>query len=107
MDDQLPQLIKALTKLAEGLEHSSLTKYTITGAADWPILLVVGGLVVGMISFMWVDLKSTFTEHKKDNKGELDLVWAELRKQEAKMETNKEFVLREMKECKEKCCEGS
>ena len=91
--DQLPQLVDALNHLATSLTASSVTKYTLTGAQDWPILLVVGALVVGMLSFMWVDLKSAFKDHKSANTKEIDTLWNETR-----------AIRLEMKECKEKCC---
>jgi len=91
--DQLLPLVEALNHLAESLKISSVTKYTLTGAQDWPILLVVGALLVAMISFMWVDLKATFKDHKADNKDEIDTLWNETRS-----------IRQEMKECKEKCC---
>ena len=91
--DQLPQLVDALNHLAESLTASSVAKYTLTGAQDWPILLVVGALLVAMISFMWVDLKATFKDHKSDNAKEIDTLWSETR-----------AIRLEMKECKEKCC---
>jgi hypothetical protein len=101
--DQLDKLIEILAKVADGLEHSNLSKYTITGAADWPILLFMGGILLAVIGFMWRDLRSTITDHRTDNKNALDshtrdnkeaidMLWNECRS-----------IRVEMGACKEKC----
>lgn len=107
MTDQLPQLIEALTKVTQSLEHVN-TGYTITDAKDWPLLIALGGtmgtIIVGLIALMWTDLKSALSGHKMDNEKAIDLLWAEARRLNDKLEAQEDWVVIEMKECKTKCC---
>ena len=86
-------LLDALNNIATKMSHS----YTITGAADWPILMVAGGLIVAMVAFMWRDLRSLLKEnkvewqkaladHKIDNEKEINNLWSAMR------------------DCKDDCC---
>jgi len=77
--EQFAQLLQALEKIA--------TKpYTLTGAADWPLLLVLGGMLIGVIGAMWHDLRSQLGEHKKDNEKDIDTLFEVQRR------------------CQEECC---
>ena len=40
--------------------------YTLTSASDWPMLLILGALLTGIIGGMWVDLKSTIKESRTE-----------------------------------------
>lgn len=93
--EQIARLIELLTKIADTL--SAPKPYTITGASDWPVLLVVGGilaimigLIGGLIRLMWSDLrvslrdnrtewKEAVAELKHEEKVEHDLLWSALR----------------------------
>ena len=93
--EQTAKLIELLSKIADAL--STPRPYTITGAADWPVLLVVGGilaimiaLIGGLIRVMWSDLRSSMRENKTEWKEavasakhveekEHDLLWSALR----------------------------
>ncbi len=90
--EQIQMLIDAINKLVA----ASTRQYTITGAADWPLVTVLGGAIVGLVVFMWIDLRSTIKEGRNEWKSELDkevgLLWSETRK-----------IRQEQKECKEKC----
>jgi len=77
--DQFAQLLALLAKIAD---HP----YTITGAADWPILAVMGTLLGALIAFMWHDLGAKIIEHKRDDEKAHDAVW------------------RAMRDCKDDCC---
>lgn len=61
--NQFSQLLTLLNQLVSN-------KYTITGAADWPILVIVGGSLIGvliaLIGMMWSDLRTTMKDHKGD-----------------------------------------
>jgi hypothetical protein len=70
--DQFNLLLAALARLTE-------KPYTLTGAADWPILMVVGGALIAVISFMWVDLRSKIDGNKTDNEKSHDTLWLALR----------------------------
>lgn len=40
--------------------------YTLTSASDWPMVLILGGLLTAIIAGMWVDLKSTIRESRTE-----------------------------------------
>lgn len=77
--DQFRELLQVLERIAS-------KQYTITGAADWPILLVLGGLLVSVLGFMWHDLRGQLRDHKDDNEKDIDLIWEQQRR------------------CQDKCC---
>jgi len=74
------------SEFIEVLERLLARQYTITGAADWPLLLTIGGvlgavlmMLIAIIGFMWRDIRAVV----KDNRGE----WREeLMRLEAKNE---------------------
>ena len=37
----------------------SLRPYTITGAADWPLLVALMAIITGLIGVMWADLRKS------------------------------------------------
>lgn len=91
--EQVNHLLVMLGKIAEKL--SMQPPYTISGAADWPILAFVGGglasVIVTLIAFMWLDLRSVVKEHRglwrdeldrhdHNNKEQIDHLWAEIRR---------------------------
>lgn len=80
--DQFTQLLTLLEKIAS-------RQYTITGASDWPILLVIGGITLALIGAMWTDLRNNIKEQKTENKEERTLIW------------------RAMKDCQDDCCPRS
>ena len=66
--DQLQQIIAALKEIA-----AQSKSYTLTGASDWPLLVVVGGILMallgvmaGMIGLMWADLRNNIREGKAE-----------------------------------------
>lgn len=71
--DQFKELLQVLERIAS-------KQYTITGAADWPILLVLGGLLVSVLGFMWHDLRGQLKDHKDDNEKDIDLLWDQQRR---------------------------
>ena len=89
------QIADALNGIASKLSQPT---YTLTGAADWPILYIVGGIVIVMIGIMWADLRGTIKDNRTEWKADLDketnILWKETRE-----------IRQNMKECKEKCCE--
>jgi len=64
--------------------------YTITGAADWPMLLVLCGFfgtaLTGLICFMWHDLGKRFDSYEAANEKTHDALW------------------KSQGECQEACC---
>jgi len=101
-------MLVLLEKIAEGL--SKRQPYTLTGAADWAMVMVLGGVVA--ILFGWLlsliiwhvkDLKSYMKEsdtgmrilldkEEIERKHQDDLIWEETR-----------FMKQDVKECKAKC----
>lgn len=78
--EQFSRLLEVLEKLA------NKSSYTITGASDWPILAVVGAIIVALIGAMWSDLRGTIKENKAEAKSDINLLWAAQR------------------DCQEDCC---
>ncbi|HKI46918.1 MAG TPA: hypothetical protein VKA08_16435 [Balneolales bacterium] len=70
-------LLAVLRQIAESLTIAN--KYTITGAADWPILAAVGGLLIAILGFMWRDLRSAMKDLKRESRADIDTVWAAMR----------------------------
>ena len=93
--DQVQQLLASLAKIAG--ELSVRQQYTLTGAADWPILIVIGGILISLAAFMWVDLKSTIREHR----GELR---EELTKHINDDERDHEKIWKAFGDCQSDCC---
>lgn len=62
--DQFNQLLIVLQKIAD-------KQYTLTGAADWPMLVAMAGLVSVLIGCMWFDLRGGM----KENRSEHDKMW--------------------------------
>jgi len=84
-------------RLLDLLEQMGERQYTITGAADWPILVTIGGILIAAIGFMWIDLKSTI----KENRGE----WRdELEKHRVENEKGHDLIWQSIKDCKDDCC---
>lgn len=93
--EQTAKLLELLSKIADALSVPKV--YTLTGAADWPLLIVVSGIIAlmiamigGLIKYMWVDLriglrdnkvewKAVITELKQEEKEEHDLLWSAIR----------------------------
>lgn len=74
--EQVNQLLNLLAKIAENI--SKPQPYTITGAADWPLLLVLGFVLVGLIGWMWKDLKDAMRENKAERTKAIDDIWNEM-----------------------------
>lgn len=89
---QFEQLIHALQSLAE-----TPSTYTITGAADWPMLLVIGGLLLSAIAMMWADLRSKLSNNKSD----IDKEISELK---ANNTRSHDLIWEAMRNCQEDCC---
>lgn len=88
--EQFAQLMALLEKLAD-------RQYTITGAADWEILIIVMGVLASLVGFMWMDLRTTI----KDNRGE----WREeLDRHKHESEKAVEQVWTAIKDCQGDCC---
>lgn len=88
--EQFNQLLAVLTKLAD-------RTYTLTQAADWPILAIMAGLLLAVISRMWVDLKATIREGRREGKNELAEFKAEHEKEHSR-------IWQAHRDCQVDCC---
>lgn len=70
---QFDQLLTVLKSLAPS------NHYTITGAADWPMVIVLcgvfGSVIVGLICFMWHDLGRRFDGYEAANEKMHESLW--------------------------------
>jgi hypothetical protein len=91
-------------QLLEALRHIPSMQYTLTGAADWPILAAmcgvlafIGVIFVALVGFMWKDLRSLISQNRSDGKDDL--------LQHATSNTN-EFrsLWSALKDCQGDCC---
>ncbi len=57
--EQFTQLLGAIEKIAT-------RPYALTGAVDWPLLLVLGGLLMAVIGAMWVDFKQAMKDGREE-----------------------------------------
>ena len=93
-----PEQINALIDAVRSLQGGLSAKYTITGAADWPLVTVLGGAIVALVIFMWLALKATIKDGRHEWKAELEkevgMLWREARQ-----------IREEHKKCYEKCFE--
>jgi len=77
--EQFSRLITAIESLVN-------KQYTISGAADWPMLIAIGSLLIAVIGFMWIDLRSKLDAGRNDTRKEFDAIW------------------QAMKDCQDDCC---
>jgi hypothetical protein len=104
--EQFAKLLEVLSKLAEK-QH-----YTITGAADWPILVVVGGgclaMLMAAIGCMWADLRSWIKEGREEWRGEIKEHKAENERDQkeykAENERDHDLIWAAMRDCQGDCC---
>lgn len=99
-NDQFMELIKIFEKISN-------KSFTITSAADWPIVAILGGTIAALVVFMWKDLRTTVTDSIKELSTELKEHKNEFNTKikELKTENDKEHdALRsEICKLKEKC----
>jgi len=85
-DGQYTQLLAVLNRIAD-------RQFTISEAADWPLAVILLGALAVLVSWMWKDMKKSFSdiqtgmvEHRKEVKGDIsrielqvDEMWRTLR----------------------------
>jgi len=86
--------------------------YTITGAADWTMLVTLvgflgggfGAVLLAMIGMMWRDLGGKFDAIKADNGSDHEKLRKEL--EDYKIEHKEEHaqLKQDMKDCQSDCC---
>ena len=85
------------TQLLNLLERLAGKQWTIAGAADWPVLATVGGALVAVIAFMWMDLRSVIKDHRSEWKEALD-------KHSQENEKDLGLVWNAYRDCQHECC---
>jgi len=88
--EQFTQLLVLLEKLAG-------KQFTIAGAADRNILATVGGALVAVLAFMWIDLRSAIKEHRGEWREELE-------RHKAENEKDLKIVWDAHRDCQHECC---
>lgn len=91
-----PEQFTQLMALLKELLITSRT-YTLTGAADWPVLAVACIGLVGLLVYIWGDLKTTITGNRTEQKKELE-------KEEAERKRQDDMIWAAMRTCQEDCC---
>lgn len=71
-----PEQFRVLVSL---LERVLDRPYTLTDAADWPILIVVGSGLIALICFMWLDLRTVVKDNKTKAERDTEKLWDALR----------------------------
>lgn len=96
------------TQLLAALKGMGPQQYTITGAADWPMLLVIGGMLVGAVAMMWADLRSKLSTHQTDLRAELaDLKTTNAKEHDDMKKANtksNDDIWAAMRDCQDDCC---
>ena len=80
--EQISQLLNLLEKIA-----AKSQAYTITGAADWPILAFGFGFLVVLIAALWGSILAAIKTNKADTQRDVDNIW------------------KGMRDCKNDCCD--
>lgn len=101
--EQIERIVHALERLA-----SRGQTYTITGAADWPILAAIGGILIMIIAFMWRDLRGTIRDNRLDWKESMAMIRSEwqdaLREHKAEGKKENDILWGAMRDCQSDCC---
>ena len=87
---QFNELINVLKIISE-------SKYTITGASDWPLLVALVAIIVSLLVYIWQDLKNTMKENKVEWQIAID-------KEEAEREKQDDYIWTAMRSCQDDCC---
>jgi len=105
------QFAKLLSLLEKLVSH----QYTITGAADWPILASIGGVFIAVLGFMWRDVRASIDkigtaikESRNESKSEVELIKAEIRvdidRVKADNEKAHDLLWAAHRDCQHECC---
>lgn len=79
--EQINRLLDLLEQIAE-----KSTTYTLTGAADWPLLVFLCGILFALIGTMWWSILAAVKTNKEDTTRDIDNIW------------------KGMRDCKNDCC---
>lgn len=66
--EQFRELITVLRQLVD-------KPYTLTGAADWPLLMALAGIIISLIVFNWRSIYKKIDDHQKCEDKEHDDIW--------------------------------
>lgn len=106
------QQVDKLIEIGTSMLHR---KYTLTGAADWQMLYIIGGAVIALLVYIWYknDKSNAAVCHKMDSiqnvlttlGSSLRVEWRsdlEKHEQHAKEEIN--ILWKEIHDCQDTCC---
>lgn len=96
-DAQIGQAIDALVKIAN-------RPYTISEASDAKLFVWFCAALAGLLIYIWQDLKYTYRTDKVTTKHDIDVLYSETRRLDAKIDDKHLKLMEDMKECKDKCC---
>lgn len=66
--DQFKELIIVLRQLVD-------KPYTLTGAADWPLLMALAGIIISLIVFNWHSIAKKIDDHQDREDKEHKDIW--------------------------------
>ena len=90
-DAQFESLLGALREVIASQRH-----YTLTGADDWPVMAFMAVAIVGLLVYVWQDLKNLIRDNRIEWKDALS-------KEEAERKEQDELLWKTMRECREEC----
>ena len=96
-DDQIAMAIEALVKIAN-------RSYTIAEASDAKLFVWFCGALAALLIYIWQDLKYTYRSDRATTKHDIDFLYSETRRLDAKVDDKHLKLIEDMKECKDKCC---
>lgn len=88
--DQFSQLLTILKQIVA-------RQYTLTGAADWPLLAFLCVIIFALIGLMWRDLRSLIQGNKTESDDKIKTIKEEFRKDIDKL-------WQAQRDCQNDCC---
>ena len=52
-----------------------MDKMALTSLSDWPLFVVLGGIIVTLLVMIWQDLKHSIREYRAEYRSDLKEVW--------------------------------
>ena len=94
---EMQTLIDSLNNIADILKNMATRPYTLTGAQDWYLFMTMTGIVIGLLVYIWQDLKGTMKEHRSE-------LQTALEKEARQREKDIDAIWQAMRACQEDCC---
>ena len=90
-NDQFEELIQAVDRL------SAMRTYTLAGAADWYMLVSLGGFIVVLLIYIWQDLKKGLSEDRV-------LLFNQVARETVEREKQIDILWKYIRDCQNECC---